>query len=162
MQDCKNCELNMRGMLIGRLNVRPYKARKGMARRAGLVTLRARPARPWARPAGRDLVAATVRAMGKGDWTMTCQADFFTAQEDLAHWFEIKLVPLEKDETLNPQILNWNRTTLISAVREFVETDAEAERKYYAICAEILRGYAFKGFTRETARNFVKMEMEKL
>lgn len=64
MRDCKNCELNMRGMLIGRLNVRPYKARKGMARR-GQGLLHCAPA---LRARGRGLRAVTLWRQRCAQW----------------------------------------------------------------------------------------------
>lgn len=141
-----------------RLNVRPYRWRGLVPFTLATVSGAQHPSRPYARLGAVDNVGATVRARGNDDWTFQCQCDFFKAQEHLAEHYKVVLANLDATEGSNVKILNFNRNLLIAKLEEVFGKDAQ--RYFYEVCGQILRGYYFYGLSKEEIQEHVKHVLE--
>lgn len=141
-----------------RLNARPCRWRAAGPLVVALVGGPRHPSRPYARLGVVDNVAVTVRARGNSDWTFQCQCDFFKAQEHLAEHYKVVLANLDATEGSNVRILNFNRNLLIAKLEEVFGKDAQ--RYFYEVCGQILRGYYAYGLSKEEIQEHVKRVLE--
>lgn len=141
-----------------RLNARPCRWRAAGPLAVALVGGPWHPSRPWARLGRADNFAATVRARGNGDWTAQCQADFFLAQWHLAKELDVVLAYLDEGSPNNVKTLNFNRNLLIAKLEEKFGQDAQ--RMFYHVSGQILRGYYSYGLSEIEIQEHVKLALE--
>lgn len=134
-------------VLVFRLNARPYSS----ARTVGAILARPRLpkalSRPWARPAGPNSVAATVRAMGKGDWTMMMQNDIYVSQRLLGKKLNVPIRELEDSASDNVKVLSDNRAAIIEAME--AKFGMPCDQIYYNISGAILRALYLMGSVKK-------------
>lgn len=142
-----------------RLNARPYRWRGLYPVAVALLGGPWHPSRPYTRLGAADNFAATVRARGNGDWTEQAQADFFLAQWHLAEHYKIVLAHLDKNSSNNVKTLNFNRSLIIATMIKTFGA-AAAQRLYYKISGEILRGYYSYGLSQKEIQEHVAMSLQ--